>query len=122
MALVHGRLANTAMLYFGILALWAFWRYFRRQGPDSSYFGALAIGEILILFQGALGGYLALIAGLAPGRSIHFLYGVISLLGIPAVYAFTRGRDERRDSLVYGAVLLFMVGILFRATQTGYGF
>ncbi len=59
-------------------------------------------------------------AGAQPGRSIHFLYGVVSLLVIPGVYAFTRGRDERRDALIYGAVLLFMVGILLRALQTGY--
>ncbi len=120
MAFVHSRLANTALLYIGILALWGFWRFYRKQGPDSSYFGALVIGEILMLIQGALGAYLY-INGLRPARPIHLLYGIVSLLAIPAVYAYTRGDQERRDSLVYGAVLLFLVGILLRAVQTGYG-
>jgi heme A synthase len=118
---IHSRLSTTAMLYIGLLALWAFWRFFRRQGPDSSFFGALAIGEVLMLIQGLLGAYLWLIAGQDPGRTIHFLYGVLSLLVIPAIYAYTHGREERRDSLIYGAVLLFMVGILLRAQQTGFG-
>jgi hypothetical protein len=30
-------------------------RYFRRQGINSSYWGALAIGELLILVQAGLG-------------------------------------------------------------------
>ncbi len=120
MDFVHSRLANTALLYIGILALWGFWRYFRKQGPDASYFGALVIGEILVLIQGALGATLYF-SGLRPGRPIHLLYGIVSLLAIPAVYAFTRGNADRRDSLIYGAVLLFLVGILLRAVQTGYG-
>jgi hypothetical protein len=117
---VHSRLATTALLYIGLLALWGFWRFYRKQGPDSSFFGALVIGEILMLVQGALGAYL-FFSGLRPGRPIHILYGIISVITVPAVYAFTHGNEERRDSLVYGAVLLFLVGILLRALQTGYG-
>jgi hypothetical protein len=119
MTYVHARLANTAMLFIGIMALWGFWRFFRRQGPDASYFGALVVGEILILVQGALGAFLWF-SSARPGQGIHILYGVISVLAIPGVYLFTRGREDRRDMLVYGAVLAFLVGILLRASQTGY--
>ncbi len=116
---IHGRLANTALLFIGIMALWGFLRYFRKQGPDPSYFGALLIGEILILVQGALGIYLWL-NGLRPDRPIHVLYGVISALTIPGAYLYTKGREERRDMLIYAAALAFLVGILLRSTQTGY--
>jgi hypothetical protein len=97
----------------GILA------FFRKQGPDASYFGALVIGEILILVQGGLGAYLWL-SGLRPDRTIHILYGVISVLAIPGAYLYTKGGEERRSTLIYAAVLAFLVGILFRATQTGF--
>jgi heme A synthase len=116
---IHARLGNTAVLYIVILALWAFWRYFRKQGIDSSYWGALAIAEVLILLQGGLGIYM-LVAGLRPSaEGMHILYGVLSAIGIPVAFAFTRGREERRDMLVYGAGLLFMTGLLVRAIATG---
>lgn len=116
---IHGRLANTVILYCLALSLWGFWRYFRKQNVDSSYWGALVIGEILILLQGILGAYMWLFEALRPARGLHLLYGIVSVLTIPAVYAFTRGRDERRDMLIYGASMLFLFGIALRALTTG---
>jgi hypothetical protein len=115
---IHGGLANTAVLFNLILGVWALWRYLRRQGVDSSYWGALVIGELVILAQGLLGGYLWLV-GERPARGIHLLYGIAGALVIPGVYAFTRGGDQRRVMLVYGVGLLFLVGILLRSIGTG---
>ena len=117
---VHGVLANTAIMFNLILGLWAIWRFMRKQGPDSSYWGAMLIGEIVILLQGALGAFLWL-GGERPGRSIHLLYGIAALLVIPGIYAFTKGGAERRVMLIYGVGLLFLVGILLRGAGTGYG-
>ena len=114
---IHGRLATTALLFILFMAAWGFWRYFRKGGLDSSYWGALVIGEILILVQGALGAYLWL-SGLRPDRGIHFLYGVAAALVIPGVWAFTKGRQERREMLIYALMLLFLVGLLLRAMGT----
>jgi hypothetical protein len=114
---VHARLANTALLYFLILAGWGYWRFFRRQGVSSSYWGALFIAEILILIQGGLGGYLWLI-GLRPGRGIHILYGVVAAMAIPAAYTYTRGRTERPEALIYGTTMLITVGLILRAVAT----
>ena len=114
---IHGRLANTALLYVGLMAIWSLWRFIRKQGVSSNYWGAIIIGEILIFVQGALGMYLWII-GERPGRSIHLLYGIVAALTIPAVYSFTRGKQERRETLIYGLALLFLVGILLRAIGT----
>jgi hypothetical protein len=116
---VHGRLANTALLYTIVLAAWGLWRFFRRQGVDSSYWGALVIGEVLFLAQGGLGLYM-LVSGIGnlAGRYIHILYGVVSVLVIPGVFLFTRGEEQRRAMLIYGVALLFLVGILLRARFT----
>lgn len=115
---IHARLGNTALLYIAILGLWGFWRFFRRQGLDSSYWGALVIGEALILLQGGLGAYLY-ITGFRPAVPLHILYGVISALGIPAAFAFTRGRETRSEMVVYGASMLFVAALIWRATATG---
>jgi heme A synthase len=117
---VHARLANTLLLYVIVLAVWGLWRYFRRQGVDSNYWGALVILEIVIVAQGMLGAYLWFINALRPERGgIHILYGVISALAIPIVYVYTKGGDQRRDMIVYAAVLLFTIGLVLRAISTG---
>jgi hypothetical protein len=115
----HGRLATTTLLYTLILALWAWWRYFRKEGVSSSYWGALVINEILFLAQGALG-IIMYLNGLRPlAGGMHILYGIVGLVGIPAIFLFTRGNEGRRAMLIYGAGLLFMVGIAIRAMMTG---
>ncbi len=117
---VHSRLANTAIFYTAIMALWGLWRYFRKQEIDSSYFGALVIAEILFIIQGLLGAYI-FISGIGhlARAFMHILYGVVTVLLIPAVFAYTRGDNSRRVQLIYGIALLFLVGILFRSMATG---
>ncbi len=119
MALLHGRLANTVVMYAILMALWGFWRFFRKQGMDSSYWGAVVIAEVLILIQGAVGVFMR-ISGILPARGwFHILYGIVAAISLPAVYMFTKGRDERRDMLIYAAIFLFLTGIALRAMATG---
>ncbi len=119
MVIFHARLSNTILLYVLLMAIWGFWRFFRKQGVDSNYWGAIVISEALILVQGALGVVMAL-GGLVPARGwTHILYGVVGVIALPAVYLYTRGRGDRRDILLYAAVFLFDVGIFLRASFTG---
>jgi len=46
------------------------------------------------------------------------LYGVVSVLVLPGIFAFTRGQEERRSMLIYGTGFLFLVGIVLRAIGT----
>jgi hypothetical protein len=116
---IHGRLANTAILYIVLMTLWAFWRFIRRQGVDGNYRGALVVAEILLLLQGALGSYLFISSSGALERGyIHILYGVVSALVIPAIFLYTREDENRLSMLVYAALLLFLVGVLFRSIAT----
>jgi hypothetical protein len=114
---IHGRLANTALIYFLLLALWGLWRALRKQGIDSSFWGALAVAEILIIVQGSLGAILYF-SGDRPGRWVHILYGVVTVLVIPGLYAYTRGESDRRVMLIYGITLLIAVGVILRAIGT----
>lgn len=116
---IHDRLSITITAYFLIMAVWGFYRYFRKQGVGGSYWGALVIAEILPLLQGGLGAFLWF-SGLRPERGgFHVLYGVVAAMCIPAVYAFTKGSDDNRTMMVYSAVLLFAWGIALRAISTG---
>ena len=55
MVMIHDGLANTVLLYVLVMGIWGLWRFFRKQGVDSSFWGALVIAEILILVQGGIG-------------------------------------------------------------------
>lgn len=115
---IHASLGNTALLYFLIVSLWGFLRFFRKQGVDSAYWGMVAIAELLVLAQGALGAYLWF-TGPPPARSIHVLYGVLVPLLIPGAYLYTRGRDGRPEMLVYGTATIITAGLIIRAIYTG---
>ncbi len=114
---IHARLANTALYYFLVISVWAFLRFFRKQGLDSSYWGALVIGEILLIVQSLLGGYLWVI-GLRPARTIHLLYGLLVPTLIPGAYAYTKGRSDRPEMLIYAAATIITVGLIIRAIFT----
>jgi len=116
---IHGRLGNTALFFTIIMSLWGLWRFFRRQGVDSNYWGALAIAEVLYLAQAGLGAFLFFSGvGDLAGRTIHILYGVVSILVIPGVFMYTRGDAQRRAMLIYGVGLLFLIGVILRAITT----
>jgi hypothetical protein len=114
---IHANLANAAVIYFLALAVWGLLRFGLRRGVSSSYWGALVIAELLIMAEGGLGAIL-FYAGSRPDRGIHVLYGVVSALAIPLVYASTKGREERSEMLLYGVATLVTAGLVLRAMTT----
>jgi hypothetical protein len=115
---LHARLADSLVLFLAVVGLWSLVAALRRRGVGSETWGMLVIGELLALVQGGLGLTLYL-SGERPGRGVHLLYGVVALLSLPAYYAISRGRDDRRASWAYGLVCLFLAGISARAMTTG---
>jgi hypothetical protein len=114
---VHGRLSTAVMVYAAILGIWGIYNYIRQQEIPEGYWGALVIGEFLILAEGFLGGFLWA-QGHRPGRSIHVLYGFVTALGIPAIYVYTRGREGRAENLAYGSASLIVALLAYRAVVT----
>ncbi len=116
---IHASLSTAVMLYNGLIGLWGLLKYLRKQeGIDSSYWGSIAISPILGLVQVAVG--LTLIAmGLGAGvRLVHYLYGALVVIAIPATFAFTRGRDDRGALLIYALALLLTAVFGARASVT----
>jgi hypothetical protein len=119
---IHARLASTALLFSALMALWGFWRFFRKQGVGSSYWGAAVVAVILLLAQGALG-MILWFAGAVDQRPgyVHWLYGAALALALPLVYSYTKGRQERPEMLLYAVAFLIMIGLVLRAMVTGGG-
>ncbi len=117
---LHSRLAITAVLYAGVMALWALLRYIRKGKIDSNYWGAAVIIEVLILLQGTMGIYLYISGkGFLVRSFMHILYGIVAVLVIPGVFLFTKGSEERRVAGIYAVAFIFLVGILIRSMSTG---
>ena len=115
---IHGALSRTAILLTFILSIWGYFRFFRKEGVSSSYWGAMVIAEVLYIVQGVIGVVLYLM-GERPAGWAHILYGVVSVLIIPGVFAYTKGDPSRRSMLLYASFLLFLAVMFFRSVQTG---
>jgi hypothetical protein len=111
----HATLAFALFLDQVVLGIWALVFGFRRRPISSGLFSALLVDEILMVIQSAIGLYL-LATGHAPER-IHFLYGFLLLVLIPAVYFYASKRE--RAGIWVGVVLLFMAGMIVRISFTG---
>jgi hypothetical protein len=115
---IHSALANACLIFSLIIAGYGFLLYFRHRGVDSNFWGTLAAGELLFLAQGVVGGLLYA-SGLRVARTeIHALYGIVLVISLPGAYALTRGRDTRREALIYAIIGLFLAGITLRAIMT----
>ena len=97
---LHDGLANTILIYTLIVAVWSFWIYIRRRDLSPQYWGALAIVALIFVLQAALG-VVMLFQGRIAVRPVHYLYGALGVITLPAVLAFTRGRSTYSEALFY---------------------
>lgn len=117
----HQDLFSSLVLYFIALTAWGLFLYFRGQGPNGSYNGALVIGVGLAVVQ-ALSGLLLVATGHHPKDGLHWLYGFVVVLTLPVVYRawVQKSSNDKRASLFYAlACALVVVIALVRSKATG---
>ena len=121
---IHARLADTATLFVGFIGVWAIFLRIRSQPLNGSWYGAAIVGELLLVAQSLLGVYLYYGLGLGvalPRPFIHILYGVVSIITLPAAHSyFGQLEDEQVKTVAMAAACLFLWGILLRATQVAH--
>lgn len=121
---VHARLTDTATLFIGFIGLWALFFRFRNRPLDSSWYGAALVGELLLVVQALLGVYLYYGLGLGaalPRPFMHILYGIVSVITIPAAQSyFGQLEDEKVKAVAMAATCIFLWGILLRAAQVAH--
>ncbi len=115
---VHNGLANACLIFSLIIAGYSLLIFIRNQSLTPGFFGALVIAELLYLAQAAVGVGLWLQGGVPARDWVHYLYGVVQVIGLPGLYATTRGRDTRLEALYYFAMSVFLAGIALRAAET----
>ena len=118
--LIHGRLAIAVVMFNAILGIWGFIRFLRGLEIDSSYWGAIALSPLLGLLQMGIGLIMVYNGLYVNVRFVHYLYGALVILAVPACFAFLRGREDRGALLIFALVLLLNAGFGLRAYSTGY--
>lgn len=113
----HRTMSNMVAIYALLVGIWGVTNFLRRMPPDGNYNGALAIGVGLFALEGLVG-VILLLLGLQPARGLHFLYGVTIIVTIPGIFAFTRGSNTVRESMLYGIGMIFIWGLAQRAIET----
>lgn len=116
--LLHGGLSNASFLFSLIIAGYGLVTFIRNQTIAPAFWGALVIGELLYLAQMVVGILLAVQGGVPMRGWVHYLYGTVIVISLPGLYAFTRGRDTRREALMYAFIGVFLAGIALRASDT----
>ena len=117
-AQLHSRLQVTISLVLAALIVWGLICY-ARGGLGRGYGAGLAVAELLILAECALGLILLLSGALPAGLALHIVYGAVAALVLPGVHLFNRGRRGRWEALTFAAACLFLLGVAIRAYQTG---
>lgn len=119
LVLIHNGLSNTCTIFSLIICGYGLIAFFRDRGVDSTYLGILVIGELLYIAQLLVGVGLLLENYSAARTWVHYLYGVVLIISLPGLYAYVRGRDTRREALMYALMGLFLAGISLRGVTTG---
>ena len=118
--ILHTRLANAVVIFMLLMGLWGVLNFIRRLPVTPNYFGALVIGEGLVLAQSLLG--ISLFAfGLRAGGLIHYLYGIMTIISLPAAFAYLQGDTSRKATTIYALVCLFIFGLGVRGILTARG-
>lgn len=114
---VHCRVGLAVIFFSFALGIWGTLAFLRGLGVTGSYFGAVIIGEILILAQAVLG-VILLLTGHFPMDGLHLLYGVVTPIAWAAVYVYTRGGQTKREMIIYALMSFFVMGLAIRGVMT----
>ena len=117
---IHMGLYRACLIFSLLIGLYGLWRFLRKEGVGENFWSILAAGELLYVAQGIVGAMLYVTVPVRPAGwdQKHILYGIVLLITLPGGYAYMRGKDTRREALIYGLLGFFLAGIAFRAMQT----
>lgn len=120
---VHSGLADTAVMFIGILGIWAVIIRIRGRALDGAWYGAAMVGELLLVGQVIIGAILFFqgYGGALQRPMLHILYGAVAIITIPAAQTyFGHLENENVKTVAMAVTCIFLWGILHRANQVVY--
>jgi hypothetical protein len=115
---IHRGLAQTGILFFIALGVWAIWLRIRSRPLDGSWYGAAAVGEILMIVEFLLGWVLygQGLGGNLARAFVHILYATVAVITLPAAYLYlSRLQDENVKTILFAIVCFFLMEVIIRA-------
>ena len=117
---LHGTVFLTTAIYVFVCFLWGLVLAIRKQPISPSYRGALRLAVLVILAEDLLGLILFFLFGQHPETPLHWLYGIVIALALPAGESLgQQWWKGRRQTLVVAIACLFAFGLAIRASMTG---
>ncbi len=109
----HAHWVWVAIVATGVVGLWGLGLAILRRKPGRAFGVAVAIATVAMLIQVAAGVSLYLY-GLRPLNGFHVFYGILIAFTFSLAYVY-RAQLAKRPALWYGVLLLFVMGLGFRA-------
>lgn len=103
----------VAVLATGSVGVWGLVLAVMKRSPGRAFNIARAVAIGVMLVQVSAGVYLYS-NGVRPGNSFHVFYGVVIVVTLTLAYLY-RSTMARKPALTYGILLLFVMGLGFRA-------
>jgi len=122
MLVVHMGLSRACLIFVGLIGLWSLYEGLRGRGPSGSLLGGVVICEALLIAEVLVG--LSLLANegwTLPRPFLHFLYGAVAVVSLPAMYGYL-GRLPHPRAMNFGFSVTcgFVFLALLRAVQVAY--
>lgn len=118
LSVIHAGLAQTGILFMIALGVWAIVLRIRSRPLNGSWYGGLAVGEVLMVVQFVIG-FVLYGQGLGdnlPRAFVHILYGAVAVITLPAAYAYlSKLEDENVKSILFAIVCFFLLEVVIRA-------
>jgi len=109
----HQNWVYVAVGATGIVGIWGLGLAALRRPPGRAFGIGVGIAIVAILIQVAAGTVLY-VYGLRPLNGFHVFYGVVIAVTLSLAYVY-RAQLARHPALSYGLLLLFVMGLAFRA-------
>ena len=110
---LHAHWVWVALATTGLVGLWGLGLAIFKQRPGRAFGIAAALAIVAMLVQVAAGVALY-VYGLRPLNGFHVFYGILIAVTFSLAYVY-RAHLARRPALWYGLLLLFVMGLGFRA-------
>ena len=110
---LHAHWVWVALATTGLVGLWGLGLAIFKQRPGRAFGIAAGVAIVAMLVQVAAGVALY-VYGLRPLNGFHVFYGILIAVTFSLAYVY-RAHLARRPALWYGLLLLFVMGLGFRA-------
>ena len=109
----HANWFFVTVISNGLAGLWGLGLAYIKRVPGRAFSVARGMAMTAVLVQ-ITAGVILFNSGIVPANAFHIFYGIVAAITLAIVYVY-RAQMARNPALAYGLLLLFVMGLGFRA-------